>query len=127
MGRGGPSGHLSCGTGRHVDTMVVDYPLPPSFCAGGSALKAPRITLDLLDESLRVPVHTWKFENRDLIRIGRADENDVVIRQMTVSRVHAELHWRDGQWILINHSQNGTLVAGMRVEEIALCAESVFQ
>jgi pSer/pThr/pTyr-binding forkhead associated (FHA) protein len=90
-------------------------------------LNAPRITLDLLDESHRVPVHTWKFENRGLIRIGRADDNDVVIRQMTVSRVHAELLWRDGHWVLINRSQNGTLVAGMRTEEITLSASCVFQ
>jgi pSer/pThr/pTyr-binding forkhead associated (FHA) protein len=56
---------------------------------------------------IRVPV----------VNIGRADYNDVVLIDSTVSTIHAKLQRREGVWVLIDlDSTNGTFVDGDRVE-----------
>ncbi|MDB4928856.1 MAG: hypothetical protein JWM10_1340 [Myxococcaceae bacterium] len=43
--------------------------------------------------------------------IGRAESCAVVLDHPRVSRAHAHLEWRDGEWWLVDdHSRNGTLV-----------------
>jgi len=64
------------------------------------ALKGQRI-------QLRTPV----------INIGRADYNDVVLPDESVSTSHAKLQRREGVWILTDvESTNGTFVDGERVQ-----------
>lgn len=52
------------------------------------------------------------------VRIGRDPENDVVLlADSKISRVHAELRDRDGQWMLEDlGSSNGTSVNGRRID-----------
>jgi pSer/pThr/pTyr-binding forkhead associated (FHA) protein len=64
------------------------------------ALKGQRI-------QLRTPV----------VNIGRADYNDVVLPDESVSTSHAKLQRREGVWVLSDlESTNGTFVDGERVE-----------
>jgi len=57
------------------------------------------------------------------IKIGRAPECDIVLRDSGVSRRHARLFARDGVLILTDlGSTNGTLVNGNRITEVALGA-----
>lgn len=57
------------------------------------------------------------------IRIGRAPECEIVLRDSRVSRRHARLFARDGVLILTDlGSTNGTLVNGNRITEVALGA-----
>jgi pSer/pThr/pTyr-binding forkhead associated (FHA) protein len=78
------------------------------------------IVLSLLNS---VPVQSWTFisESEDVIRIGRATDNHVVLFSAVVSRHHAELRWSevDG-WQLVNISANGTYIDGAAVKEIAV-------
>jgi DNA-binding CsgD family transcriptional regulator len=55
----------------------------------------------------------------DVIRIGRATDNDVVLNaEQTVSRHHAELLCADGRWSIRDlGSHNGTHVNGVRLKE----------
>ena len=56
---------------------------------------------------IRVPV----------VNIGRAEYNDIVLPEESVSTQHAKLQRRDGIWILIDlGSTNGTFVDGERIE-----------
>ena len=57
-----------------------------------------------------------------VVNIGRADFNDVVISDPSVSTSHAKLQRRDDVWILSDlGSTNGTFVEGERVSgEVAL-------
>lgn len=52
-----------------------------------------------------------------LLRLGRADDNDIVLDDLLVSRYHAELHRGDaGECVLVDlNSHNGTFVNGWRV------------
>jgi pSer/pThr/pTyr-binding forkhead associated (FHA) protein/DNA-binding CsgD family transcriptional regulator len=69
-------------------------------------------------ESTLVP----RRDDVELIRIGRAGDNDVVLDDTLVSRYHAELR-RDsgGRWELRDAgSANGVFVGGQRVERIGI-------
>jgi pSer/pThr/pTyr-binding forkhead associated (FHA) protein len=48
--------------------------------------------------------------------VGRANYNDVVIPDESVSTVHAKIQRREGIWVLVDEgSTNGTVVDGERV------------
>lgn len=58
--------------------------------------------------------------------IGRADTADIRILDESVSRVHAHLSLRDGQFVLEDaQSKNGTFVGGRRIETQALADEDI--
>jgi pSer/pThr/pTyr-binding forkhead associated (FHA) protein len=62
--------------------------------------------------------------DRDLLRIGRSRDNDLVIDNLAVSRHHALLFLRDGQVILEDQgSENGCLVNGRHVARSAITDE----
>jgi pSer/pThr/pTyr-binding forkhead associated (FHA) protein len=55
---------------------------------------------------IRVPV----------VNVGRADYNDIVVDDGTVSTIHAKFQRREGIWVLVDlDSTNGTFVDGERV------------
>lgn len=63
----------------------------------------------------------------DTISIGRAESNDIVVADPTVSLCHAELVKRESKWILQDKdSTNGTLVDGKTIESIELTPGLVF-
>lgn len=76
------------------------------------------IVLSLLNS---VPVQTWTFTPEDVIRIGRATDNQVILFSAVVSRHHAEIRWSefDG-WQLSNISANGTYVDGESVKTVTV-------
>lgn len=54
----------------------------------------------------------WTGARSELL-VGRHPDCDVVLDDLTVSRRHARLHFRDGHWVLQDlESTNGTLVNG---------------
>ena len=52
---------------------------------------------------------------RTHLRMGRGDDNDIVVASLFASRLHARVEERDGQFVLIDLSSNGTFV--LRDEE----------
>ncbi len=90
-------------------------------------LDKAKIALELLDSAQGHPVQTWRFEGEAIIRIGRADENDVTIVDPRVSRLHAELELRADGWLLISRGRNGILVDGTAVSEQKLNDGRTFQ
>ncbi len=62
----------------------------------------------------------------DVIRVGKAPENDLVIADETVSRVHFEIV-RDGKGYLVRdlNSTNGTFLDGAEIKEAYIRAGSV--
>jgi ABC-type multidrug transport system ATPase subunit/pSer/pThr/pTyr-binding forkhead associated (FHA) protein len=60
------------------------------------------------------------------VRIGRAEDNDVVVADLLVSRHHAELVRRPGGWDIVDlGSPNGTFVDGARVRRAPITPTSV--
>lgn len=58
---------------------------------------------------------------RPVVTIGRRANNDVVVDAATVSRRHAQIHWRFGRFIITDlGSRGGTFVNGRRIDECIL-------
>jgi pSer/pThr/pTyr-binding forkhead associated (FHA) protein len=49
-------------------------------------------------------------DDRPTVTMGRQRHNDIEIVDTRVSRAHARIELRDGRFILIDHSTNGTYV-----------------
>src|SRR5437764_130079 len=45
------------------------------------------------------------------LTIGRAEQNDLIVRHPVVSRLHARIDNRNGRFVLTDQSANGTFVA----------------
>src|ERR1700722_14713438 len=56
-------------------------------------------------------------EQRPLINIGRADDNDIVIRGNLISRLHASIELSRGRFTITGQSTNGTFVQIVGEEE----------
>ena len=75
------------------------------------------IVLSLLNS---IPVQSWTFSSEDVIKIGRATDNQVILFSAVVSRHHAELKWDDtiSGWQIFNISPNGTYVDGAAISNL---------
>ncbi|MBD2579057.1 protein kinase [Oscillatoria sp. FACHB-1406] len=81
------------------------------------------ITIALLDPKTHNPTQTWAFRDSEAIRIGRANDNEIVLdRNLEVSRYHAELRSvartpGQHQWQLLGRGANGTFLNGVLVSQ----------
>lgn len=56
-------------------------------------------------------------EDRPTVVMGRADQNDLVVKHNLISRLHARVEYRKGNFILTDQSINGTYVIGADGQE----------
>ncbi len=56
-------------------------------------------------------------ESRTQISIGRADENDVIVKGNLISRLHARIESTKARFMLVDQSTNGTFVHGTAGQE----------
>ena len=61
---------------------------------------------------------------RTTISMGRADENDLVVKGNLISRIHARVEKRRHRYFLIDESTNGTFIQTMDGEEIFVRRDS---
>lgn len=76
------------------------------------------ITLTLLHPTQSVPVQSWAFEAESVVRIGRSNDNDVIIYSAVVSRHHVELWHSSSGWEIINFGANGTYVENQLITQM---------
>ena len=86
-----------------------------------------KITVHLIDPAKGRTMQTWRFRNESLVRIGRSEQNEVVIGDPYASRFHCELRFQNERWELANLGRHGTMVRGERVEAMAINHGTVFQ
>lgn len=86
-----------------------------------------KTTIHLLDSSTGQSIQSWRFEDRLLIRIGRSEENQIVITDPSVSRFHAELHYQGEYWQLVNFGKNGILIGGKSVSQARIDDHMTFR
>jgi class 3 adenylate cyclase len=92
-------------------TDDVTSMLPSIASAGGYDRKGQRLRLRLTDREVVLD------DSRPQIAIGRAEENDVVIRGNLISRIHARIEINRNKFLLIDQSTNGTFVQADGGEE----------
>jgi class 3 adenylate cyclase len=56
-------------------------------------------------------------EERSSVTIGRAEENDLVVKGNLISRLHAKIEWSRNKFLLVDQSTNGTFVTTQEGEE----------
>lgn len=77
-----------------------------------------RLVLSFCDTSVMVD------ESRKNINMGRADENDLVVKGNLISRIHARVEMRRRKFLLINQSTNGAFLENSQGEEIFVRRDS---
>jgi hypothetical protein len=77
----------------------------------GHSRKASRLLLSFRDKSFEVN------DRQKSLLMGRADDNDVVIKGNLISRIHAKIEMRRGKFLLIDQSTNGTFLQNLQGEE----------
>lgn len=111
--------------GRRVATVVANEEVTQAPPSTQLFDHDPRQTVDTairgVDAYLIVQGRQHVPLDQPVVRIGRRTDNDVVLDSPAVSRHHAQIRWRDGDFVLFDTSSHGrTLVNGERIQEQAL-------
>jgi hypothetical protein len=80
--------------------------------------RASKLTLTFRDRTVVVS------DVRKNVNLGRADDNDVVVKGNLISRIHAKVEYRRGKFLLIDQSTNGTFLENERGDEIFVRRDS---
>jgi len=100
-------------------TEDVTSMLPAIALTGRDNRRSRRLRLTLHDRELVLD------ENRPLVAIGRADDNDLVVRGNLISRLHARIEFSRNRFTLTDQSTNGTFVQINGEEESFLRRDSM--
>ncbi len=73
--------------------------------------RASKLLLNFRDTTVEVS------DQRKSINLGRADDNDLVIKGNLISRIHAKIEMRRGKFVLVDQSTNGTFLLNMQGRE----------
>ena len=92
-------------------TDDVTSMLPSINMGGPGERKALRLRLVVQGREVVID------EQRPMVAIGRADENDLVVRGNLISRIHARIELSRSKFLLIDQSTNGTFVNSLDGEE----------
>jgi DNA-binding NtrC family response regulator len=91
-------------------------PTKVSYLDRGPTLHLRRCILSSIDD----PSMEWTFDKEE-VRIGSMDDNDVVLHDDTVSRYHCKIVQEDTGYILVDQrSTNGSFINKVRVREAFL-------
>ena len=72
---------------------------------------ASRLELSFRDKTIEVS------DKRKNVIMGRAEDNDLVVKGNLISRIHAKVEMRRGKFMLVDQSTNGTFVLNLLGEE----------
>ena len=73
--------------------------------------RASRLMINYRDSTIELS------DKRKSINLGRADDNELVVKGNLISRIHAKIEMRRGKFVLIDQSTNGTFIQSVRGQE----------
>jgi len=80
--------------------------------------KATRMVLTFRDTTVEV------HDQQKSAIMGRAEDNDLVVKGNLISRIHAKVEMRRGKFMLVDQSTNGTFVQYVKGDEIFVRRDS---
>ena len=83
----------------------------PTIALDGWDRRASRLLDNFRDSTVELS------DRRKSINLGRADDNDVVVKGNLISRIHARIEMRRGKFVLIDQSTNGTFIQNVQGHE----------
>ena len=72
---------------------------------------ASKLVLTFRDQTVEVT------DQRKSVNLGRADDNDLVIKGNLISRIHAKVELRRGKFVVVDQSTNGTFLLNVQGNE----------
>ncbi len=85
--------------------------LPTLEWESNAARRASKLLLNFKDKTVEVS------DKRKSINMGRAEDNDLVVKGNLISRIHAKIEMRRGKFMLIDQSTNGTFLQNVQGHE----------
>ena len=73
--------------------------------------RASKLLLNFRDSTVEVS------DQRKSINMGRAEDNDLVIKGNLISRIHAKIEMRRGKFVIVDQSTNGTFLLNLEGRE----------
>jgi pSer/pThr/pTyr-binding forkhead associated (FHA) protein len=73
--------------------------------------RASKLMINFRDSTVEVS------DKRKSINMGRADDNDVVVKGNLISRIHAKIEMRRGKFVIVDQSTNGTFLHDVQGRE----------
>lgn len=73
--------------------------------------RASKLLLNFRDTTVEVS------DKRKSINLGRADDNDLVVKGNLISRIHAKIEMRRGKFVIVDQSTNGTFLQSVTGKE----------
>lgn len=83
-----------------------------AFKPAASVANKAKLLLRYRDQQVEIS------ESNPSVVMGRADENDLVVKNTLISRMHARIEYRKGNFVLVDQSINGTYVRTNSGEEL---------
>ena len=80
--------------------------------------RVSKLLLNFRDSTVEVS------DSRKSINLGRADDNDVVVKGNLISRIHAKIEMRRGKFLLVDQSTNGTFLLNLQGQETLVRRDS---
>jgi len=90
----------------------------PTIAMQGQDRKASKVLLSFRDQNIEVS------DQRKSVTLGRAEDNDLVIKGNLISRIHAKVEMRRGKIIIVDQSTNGTFLTNVQGEETFIRRDS---
>ncbi|HNR23558.1 MAG TPA: adenylate/guanylate cyclase domain-containing protein [Steroidobacteraceae bacterium] len=100
-------------------TEDVTSMVPAIALAGRESRRSVRLRLRTFDQEVVLDDH------RPQASIGRAEDNDLVVKGNLISRLHARIETSRNKFVLIDQSTNGTFVQGSSGEEAFVRRDSM--
>jgi hypothetical protein len=80
--------------------------------------RASKLLLNFKDTTIEVS------DKRKSINLGRADDNDLVVKGNLISRIHAKIEMRRGKFVLVDQSTNGTFLQDLQGQSVLVRRDS---
>jgi adenylate cyclase len=80
--------------------------------------KASKLLLNFKDSTVEVS------DRKKSINLGRADDNDLVVKGNLISRIHAKVEMRRGRFVIVDQSTNGTFLQDIQGHEVFVRRDS---
>jgi pSer/pThr/pTyr-binding forkhead associated (FHA) protein len=116
-----------------IPALRPDAPAEPAQTPAPPAAQEPAPPRASPDAMANLVVRTGVLKGRrfpirvPIVNVGRAEYNDIVLPDDSVSTTHAKLQRREGIWVVVDlDSTNGTLVDGERISGEAPLAPGAF-
>ncbi len=84
----------------------------------GKLRKVSKLLLNFKDSTVEVS------DRKKSVNLGRADDNDLVIKGNLISRIHAKIEMRRGRFVIIDQSTNGTFLQDVQGKEVFVRRDS---